>query len=323
MDIAIVGAGLMGRLLGWRLSRTGARVVVFERDPSHRPSSAAHVAAGMLAPFGELPDAHGSVLDWGIAGLALWPDWLAELGVPWNVRGSLVVAHGQDRALLSQFHRAVERRAPDAVRAVVVGDVEPELAGRFNRGLYLEGEAWIDNRALLRALGARCGEVRYATPVDPETPGLAPLVLDCRGAGGDEPGLRGVRGEVVRVRAPEVGLSRPVRLMHPRYPLYVVPRPEREYVIGATQIESDHPGPMRLRSALELLSAAFSLHPGFAEAEIVELGAGVRPAFPDHRPRVAWRNGVLRINGLYRHGFLVGPVVTEWAMEEVNRWRSS
>ena len=192
-----------------------------------------------------------------------------------------------------------------------VAALEPALAGRFERGLYLPREGWLDNRALLAALEGRCGTIRFGECVEPADlhgnarSGGDMFVVDCRGVAAGFPNLRGVRGEAIRLHAPEVDLTRPVRLMHPRYQLYVAPRPGRHYVVGATQLESESTQATTVRSALELLSAAFALHPGFAEAEITELCAGLRPAYPDNLPRVEWKRGVLRVNGLYRHGFLI------------------
>jgi glycine oxidase len=104
-----------------------------------------------------------------------------------------------------------------------------------------------------------------------------------------------------------------VRLLHPRYPLYVVPRPGGRFLIGATMIESEDEGPVTVRSALELLGAAVALHPAFGEAQILETGAGVRPALPDNVPRAIVREGGRRIlvNGAFRHGFLLAPVLAE------------
>lgn len=323
MHVTIVGAGLMGRLIGWRLSERGARVTLFERDPAAAPTSAGNVAAGMLAPHAELPEAAPGVAALARDSLPLWREWLDVLDVPWALDGSLVVAHARDQALLAQFERALEPQAPGEAQRVEIAAYEPELADRFRNGLFLAPAGWIDNRALLDALGRRCGDIHFETQMQPEAV-TGDAVIDCRGAWGDEAGLRAVRGEAVRVHAPEVALSRPVRLMHPRYRLYVAPRTNSTYVIGATQIESDDTGPVRVRSALELLSAAFTLHPGFAEARIIELGTGLRPAFPDNAPRVVWRDNVLRVNGLYRHGYLIGPAVAEQALREIDRvWKSS
>ena len=108
-------------------------------------------------------------------------------------------------------------------------------------------------------------------------------------------------------RSPDVSLARPVRMLHPRLPLYIVPRGDGLFMIGATMIESERRGPPSVRSAVELLNAAYALHPAFGEAEIVELGADLRPAFPDNLPHMRRAGRVLHANGLFRHGFLLAP----------------
>ena len=324
--VAIAGAGLIGRLIGWQLVKRGADVTLHERAPRGAPASAAHVAAAMLAPTSELPDSDDAVFAMGRQSLRAWPAMLEELGVPYGIDGSLLVAHGPDGPLLDKFYRSLgSHRQTEAkwLSAAGVAEVEPALAGRFERGLYLPHEGWLDNRALLTALEGRCGTIRFGECVDPARlvahPTGGALVVDCRGVDAGIPDLRGVRGEAIRLHAPEVELTRPVRLMHPRYQLYVAPRPGRHYVVGATQLESESTQGTTVRSALELLSAAFALHPGFAEAEITELCAGLRPAYPDNLPRVDWHQGVLRVNGLYRHGFLIAPAVAQQAIEEIER----
>jgi len=139
-------------------------------------------------------------------------------------------------------------------------------------------------------------------------------LIDCRGLGGRPqwPGLRGVRGEVLRLHAPEVTISRPTRLLHPRYPLYIAPKPGNVFVVGATEIESDDRSPVSVRSTLELLSAAYAVHPGFAEARVLEAATQVRPALPDNLPALRWlAPRRLQVNGLYRHGFLMAPALLD------------
>jgi glycine oxidase len=144
----------------------------------------------------------------------------------------------------------------------------------------------------------------------------ADFIIDCRGMGAGDPEIRGVKGETLVVRNPEFSLSRPVRLMHPRYPLYIVPRGDGVFMIGATQVESDGGG-VQLRSAMELMSALYALHPSFGEAEIVSVQAGLRPSYPDNLPRITRRSNVVSCNGLFRHGYLLSPVMAECALAHV------
>ena len=164
-------------------------------------------------------------------------------------------------------------------------------------------------------------EVKWGERFSPDN--FDGLIVDCRGLGArdDLPTLRGVRGERVLVRARDVNLSRPVRLLHPRHPLYVVPWADGRFLIGATMIESEESGPVTVRSALELLGAAYAVHPAFGEAEILEMAAGVRPAFPDNVPRVFVKDDGRRlfVNGAYRHGFLLAPVLAEAVADFIER----
>ncbi len=170
-------------------------------------------------------------------------------------------------------------------------------------------------RALLARFESLGGVARFGTEIR-ETRGFDRIV-DCRGFAARDalPELRPVRGEMIRVRAPEVKLTRSVRLLHPRIPLYVVPRAGGEYMIGATMIESADKGAVTVRSALEMLGAAYALHPAFGEAEILEMRADLRPAFPDNMPRIVEKNGRIFANGMYRHGFLLAPAVAARAAE--------
>ena len=145
-------------------------------------------------------------------------------------------------------------------------------------------------------------------------------MIDCRGlsARDEQPELRGVKGEMIIVETGEVELSRPVRLIHPRWPLYVIPRGDNRFMLGATSIEAEDTG-VSVRSALELLGAAYAVHPAFAEARIVEFGSGLRPAFPDNLPRITIGRNRIAVNGLYRHGFLLAPALAELTLAYVQR----
>ena len=117
---------------------------------------------------------------------------------------------------------------------------------------------------------------------------------------------------MARVYAPEVELSRPVRLLHPRYPLYIAPKENHIFVIGATQIESESQAPASVRSGLELLSALYAVHPAFGEANLLELATGLRPTLNHHNPEIRFNRErrLIEVNGLFRHGFMISPAVT-------------
>jgi glycine oxidase len=329
-DFAVLGGGLVGRLVAWRLAGEGHRVVLVERGDAAGSGAAAWVAAAMLAPLAEAASAELLITELGAASLERWPAWLAELPEPvfFQRNGTLVVWHQADRAEAPLFERRVRANAPAALldggfvalAGAQVDAAEPALGGRFARGLLLPGEGQLDNRQVLHALAAglaeRGVETHWNTVVDLETAPAARVTIDCRGLGAKQvfPTLRGIRGEVARVHAPGIGLSRPVRLLHPRYPLYIAPKEHDLYVIGATEVEGEDMSPVSVRSALELLSAAFSVHPAFGEARILELNAQCRPTLPDHRPALVWDGGArLAVNGLYRHGFMIAPEVADQA----------
>ncbi len=108
-----------------------------------------------------------------------------------------------------------------------------------------------------------------------------------------------------------------MRLLHPRHALYVVPWGDGRYMVGATVLEREDGGPVTVRSALELLGMAYALHSGFAEASIVEFGAGVRPAFPDNIPKAIVRGRRILVNGAFRHGYLLAPVLAQAVAEHL------
>ncbi|KDB06616.1 FAD dependent oxidoreductase [Burkholderia sp. lig30] len=329
-DFAVLGGGLVGRLIAWRLAGDGHRVALYERGDADGSGAAAWVAAAMLAPLAEAASAELMITELGVASLALWPQWLAELPEPvfFQHNGTLVVWHHADRAEAPLFERRVRANAPAplfdggfvSLAGAQVDAAEPALAGRFARGLLLPGEGQLDNRQTLRALAAGLAErgvdAHWNVAVDAGNLPDARFTIDCRGLGAKPvlPALRGIRGEVARVHAPGIGLSRPVRLLHPRYPLYIAPKQDDLYVIGATEVEGEDMSPVSVRSALELLSAAFSVHPAFGEARILELNSQCRPTLPDHRPAVIWNGAsTLVVNGLYRHGFMIAPEVARTA----------
>ncbi|HWK55174.1 MAG TPA: glycine oxidase ThiO [Hyphomicrobiales bacterium] len=340
MHVGIGGAGLVGRLLAWRLLRAGHAVSLFDQDQGNGQQAAGFIAAAMLAPYSEAASVGSEILEPGLKAIRLWARWLEELRddsgrqVPWQRRGTLVVAHQADQVELHWFRQrllVLGASASGAVRwldRTALRQQEPALDA-FDAAVHLPREACLDNRALFAALavaidrlggrwrvGERITHVEAQRIVTEAGTHHVDMALDCRGFGAKAQleGLRGVRGEILWLRAPEVQLSRPVRLLHPRYQIYLAPRPQQRYVIGATELESESLAPVTVRSHLELLSALYTLHPGFAEAQVLEARSHCRPAFMNNLPQIALAPGVMRVNGLYRHGYLLGPLLVQSAL---------
>lgn len=347
VKIGMVGAGLMGRLLAFLLAESGYEITIFEQDDQIGARSCGYVGAGMLAPVSELEQSEPLVSFLGMESLAIWPKLLTRLESPvfFNQQGTLVVAHHLDLPDLQRFSRMLQSKIssmtahyasfPEGITAENFAftqlkrsglrTLEPQLETHFQEGLLIPGEGQIDNRQLLSALADALNQFNQVTwRGGTEVQAIMPhfiddgytawqfdWVIDCRGIGigPDWSGVRGVRGEILQVHAPEVNISRPIRLMHPRHPIYIVPRENNRYLIGATSIESEDFRPITVQSAMELLSAAFAVHPGFAEATVLESRTHCRPALADNLPKIRCSEGLLRINGLYRHGFMISPKI--------------
>jgi len=313
--------------------------------PDLNASACSYTAAGMLTPFSEAEVDEPLVFNLGQASLPLWRELAAGLGseVFYHEGGTLVLAHRQDAADFNRFTAAVQANvAPTDQQMQLIGQqqletLEPELAGRFQQAAFMPDEAWLCACCVMPALAETLQRQRVAwhshTDVLSVKPGEITVAgrsgshhhhfdwtIDCRGLGAKPqiPNLRGVRGEILWLRAPDVNIQRLVRLMHPRYRIYIVPRRDNLYLVGATQIESEDAGPVTVRSTLELLSAAYSVHPGFSEAQVVYSDSNVRPALPDNQPQVQVEESMLRVNGLFRHGYLMSPAIAQ----EVSRFIS-
>ncbi len=333
--VGIVGAGLMGRMMAYYLTRHDYHVHLFDKDDRGGSSSCGLAAAAMLAPISEADKASSIVVKLGLASIPLWQNIVDELEAPifFQQAGSLFVSHPQDETELTQFIGKISRDWSNQFQPLDqqgIAELEPALANRFKHGIFLPAEAQLANDewyiAVAKALDNKCVTWHPQTKVKNIAPHVIRTesktfdfnwVVDCRGLGAKDaiPALRGVRGERFRLYAPDAQLNRPIRLMHPRYHIYIVPRPNQEFILGASEIESDDMSPVSVRSTLELLSALYSLDAAFGEARIVETVVNCRPALPHNEPRIFHQPGLLQINGLYRNGYLVAPAIAETALQ--------
>ncbi|RUM74124.1 MAG: FAD-dependent oxidoreductase [Sulfurovum sp.] len=361
MKIAIAGAGLVGRVTALQLLHRypECHITLFDKGSKEGTDAAGFTAAGMLAPFAELETAESVIFDLGHRSISLWPDLLKQIGLydGYAQKGTVITAHPQDLGELEHFIGTLQHKVDAAAHIETLGGeqiraLEPDLS-THQKGFYIPSEGVVDaQRFMAFCVTYFDAHPRVAfrefTPVKHLSAQEVHLdegierfnwVFDTRGLGAKEhfDDLRGVRGEVMWVEANDIDITRPTRLMHPRYKLYIVPRGNgcegidldyckecklstttgyKRYLIGATEIESEDFSPISVRSSMELLSALYTVHPSFGEARVVHTDTNCRPAFRDNLPRIENEPGLTRINGLYRHGYLLAPAIVEKALDE-------
>lgn len=314
--------------------------------------AAGFTAAGMLSPLAERETAEADVAARGWHSIERWHQITDRLNRPspgtpklFTRQGSLLVAHGSDlgaaRRVLARLdepgherhhrHPACDDMAkastdmrPQALNANALAQLEPALHSAMGplHAWMLPGEAHIDTVRTMQRLHDDAPGVRWhwQQAVQAIEPGRLDgqafdWAFDLRGVGAKPTcAVRGVRGELVWLHAPGLGLTRPVRLLHPRHRVYVVPRADDTVLVGASEIETEDRSPMSLRSAVELMAAAHSVLPALAESRILRMDVNLRPALPDHRPQCHVQPGLVRINGLYRHGWLLAPSLMDEAL---------
>lgn len=312
--IAILGAGITGLTLAIALSEAGHDLTIYDGG-GFPAKNASAVAGGMVAPYCEadfIPKTHQRLSETAIS---RWQDVVKLLGDEslLNVQGSLALAHGSDIHMLKRF---IEHLPDGSYQEVQIdGQIEPDLAGRFDKCYLVSDEAHIDPVKMLRKmveyLYVARSTFKHEYVQEKDVQDEFDLIIDARGMGAEniQKDLRGVKGEILTVRNPEFSLKRPVRLMHPRYPLYIIPRGEHLFTVGATIIESADNKSVSVRSEMELLSALYTLHPSFGDAQIIESTARIRPAYAYNMPEIRTDENIISVNGTFRHGYLFAPIL--------------
>lgn len=327
MNIAIVGAGILGRLLAYQLIRKNFQITLFDAY-GFEARNTSMAAAGLLSVISELEKSDASIYELGIRSLQLWPSIIDEVdaSIFFQQRGSIVVAAKQDQAELDLFIKKISTQV--VLENMIINQheltvLEPELS-KFHCGCFLKEEGNLDNQALMKGLEKYLLNSRkfnivkeWITKIQPhliETNNSSQrfdCVFDCRGVAAKDSftHLRGVRGEVIWLHAPQVNINRPVRLLSSRYALYIAPRPNSLYIVGASEIEQEDYSEISVRTALELLTASYFVHPGFAEARIIKTMTQCRPVLSSSLPQICYQDGLIAVNGLYRFGFLIAPAI--------------
>ena len=315
-SVHIIGSGISGLSCALSLHKAGCAVTLTTASNGPDKSCCSWWAGGMLAPFCEQESAEPLIGTLGAESMSFWQDLSTRSELTYHDKGTLVVAPPRDQSMLRSFERLTEQSR--RVDHDAICELEPDLT-HFQSGLFYSGEAHIEPRVAVAALWSELVTLGVTLNTeqrlsDDDLRSAAhdyDWQVDCRGLAAQSAleDLRGVKGEMLHIHSAEVQLSRPVRLLHPRYPLYIVPRPNNEFMVGATMIEANTSRRPTVRSVLELLSAAYAVHPAFAEAEVVEIGVDARPAFNDNLPKIRRYANQVYVNGLYRHGYLAAPAV--------------
>jgi glycine oxidase len=346
-DAVFVGGGVIGLCCAWRAAQRGARVAVLER--AEPPAGATNVAAGMLAPVGELTFGEPELLELTLASARLYPEFVAELEAAsgeltgYSRQGALHVALDRDEA--AQLRRVHDlQRSLDLEAQWLVPrrcrELEPGLTPSFNGGVLALAEASIDPRrlvpALVAALAAAGGELRTGCEV---VAGLfeGERLVGVLTAGGDElraervvlangawagatewlpdharPPVRPVKGEVLELRGRD-GAPAPAERILASERVYLVPRPDGRLIVGATVEERGFDTTVSAGGILELLREAYRLLPDVAEMELVGSLAGLRPGTPDNLPLIGPGaiDGLVLATGHFRNGILLAPLTGE------------
>lgn len=296
MKWSILGSGVTGLCIAVELTKMGEKCEVITSDIT----AASHWAGGMLAPYCEAESAPSYVTEQGIKAISWWSSTIPLV----HQNGTLVIAPARDTEELNRFSKMTDQHT-----WVRPQDIESDISDHFERGLFFSEEAHLDPRYALSQL--REFLVSKGVPFHQSKP--SGTIVDCRGIAAQDSlsDLRAVRGEMLILETHDIHFSRPIRFLHPRFPCYLVPRDNGRFMLGATMLESNDHGKISVRAVLELLTSTYVINPAFAEAKIIETGAGLRPSFPSNLPEIKFKNGKYFVNGMYRHGFLLAPIIAQ------------
>jgi glycine oxidase len=341
MKVGIVGAGVMGRVLAETLlvhdhhqyqhqhhhqknsQKRNYHIAIFDSDETRGEQSCAYVAGGMIAPFCECDRNNALIFELGQSAPRYWKKISEASGNALGFYGSgtYAFAHQHDAEELRFLQKKLglfHLNSPENCHALTsqeLGDRFPEQ--KNFQALHLPQEACLyprsylaySNQKILPQLAlAQFGKKVSVAPKQIEREHFE-WVIDCRGLGAksEVENLRGVRGEIFNIACPQVDLPYPLRILHPRLSLFILPRGNSIYTVGATEIESEDESPITVLSLLEMLRILCSFDPRFAYAHLLETQTRLRPTLSNHLPAVIIGEGSIRINGLYRHGFLLAP----------------
>ena len=339
--VVIIGGGVIGLSIAWRLSRRGQRGVVLERDEVGIHAS--RVAAGMLAAAAEVGYEELELYDLCRASLQAWPAFAGELEaetdafLDYSSFGTLVVADDRDaaEALRRGYEFQKEQQYPvEWLSGSEALDMEPMLSPRIVAAVSVPEDHALDNRAYVAALAEavrrhggqiveqfrvedidRSGDVLVIHGQDRD-PVEASRVVVAAGAWTPEitgwpeegaPSIRPVKGQILELRMRE-----PFRLTHVvRGPkAYLVPRTDGRLIVGATSEEMGFDDRLTVGGVYGVMDGAWEVVPGILDQYLLNVDVGFRPASLDHQPLIGFTSDprIFLATGHYRHGIVLSAV---------------
>ncbi|KZD12100.1 glycine oxidase [Oceanibaculum pacificum] len=350
-SIAIIGAGVSGLGIGWRLAQAGCHVCVFDRGQAGRGASWA--AAGMLAANAEAEPGEEALLGLTLASQKMWPGFTRELeqasgqDIGYLESGTLVAATNRDELEQLRFTFEYQRGlglAVEWLNGVEARRREPYLRSGIPGAIWAPTDHQVDNRKLAEALkaaylaaGGGLYEGCAVTGLDltggrvtgvqtgDKTHKADSVVLAAGSWSRDLPGLpplalppvRPVKGQMLSLRMNQADPVVKGVLWAPK--IYLVPRADGRLIVGATVEEKGYDPHLTAGGVLALLDAAWRAIPAIEELPIEEMWVGYRPTSRDDAPILGTSgvDGLLVATGHHRNGILLAPITAEAIAREI------
>jgi glycine oxidase len=342
-NVAIIGAGVIGLAIAWRLAALGVAVRIFDRGAAG--AGASHAAAGMLAACAEAEPGEEALVALGRESQARWPAFAAELlaasGIDVELRpeGTLLLALTADDQARLTHQLVFQRKLGLPLQWISASDTrrrEPHLAGKLAGAVFSPEDTQVDNRKLVAALrvaaeaaGASVSEYQPVSAISSrggrvdgiilgdDTKVAADVVVLAAGAwarsieGVDaklRPPVRPIKGQMLALR---MDAAAPL-LSHVVWApgAYLVPRRDGRLLVGATVEEKGYDTSLTAGGILTLLEAAWRAVPAIEELAIDEMWVGHRPGSRDDAPILGAGpvDGLIYATGHHRNGILLAPI---------------
>jgi glycine oxidase len=342
-NVAIIGAGVIGLAIAWRLAALGVAVRIFDRGAAG--AGASHAAAGMLAACAEAEPGEEALVALGRESQARWPAFAAELlaasGIDVELRpeGTLLLALTADDQARLTHQLVFQQKLGLPLQWISASDTrrrEPHLAGKLAGAVFSPEDTQVDNRKLVAALrvaaeaaGASVSEYQPVSAISSrggrvdgiilgdDTKVAADVVVLAAGAwarsieGVDaklRPPVRPIKGQMLALR---MDAAAPL-LSHVVWApsAYLVPRRDGRLLVGATVEEKGYDTSLTAGGILTLLEAAWRAVPAIEELAIDEMWVGHRPGSRDDAPILGAGpvDGLIYATGHHRNGILLAPI---------------